>query len=161
MDAVSSPPATIDNNNNSTTAETPSTTLTAAHTETDILAREEKLKHYYEQQVSNLTEKIQMTDGKALRFSSMYKSMKERSVKEEKEKQMMIVEIERLNNEVKKYQDLLTTTESNYQKQVDTMTEFISQLQQNVEEQSRRPSQSNSSGRRQQQQQHYNNHHSR
>jgi hypothetical protein len=143
MDAVPSPPAT--------------TTTTDPPLQEDISAREGKLKSYYEHQVNNLTEKIQMTDSKALRFSSMYKSMKDRLIAEEKEKNLMLVEIERLNNELKKYQDLLTTTESNYQTQVDTMTEFISQLQQNLEDQQRRPSQSNSSGRRQQQQQ-YNNH---
>lgn len=105
--------------------------------EDDILKREAKMKIYYEQRLEHLTEKIQMTDSKAFRFAAMYKSLKERLVKEDKEKQMMVTEIERLNKEVKNVQDLLATTESNYQKQVDTMTEFISSLQQNQEEQSR------------------------
>lgn len=103
----------------------------------DMDKREAKLKTYYEQQVAQLTEKIQMTDSKALRFAAMYKSLKDRLLQEDKEKQMMVTEIERLNKEVKNVQDLLATTESNYQKQVDTMTEFISSLQQNQEEQSR------------------------
>ncbi|KAI9485711.1 MAG: hypothetical protein EXX96DRAFT_598447 [Benjaminiella poitrasii] len=100
--------------------------------EDDILAREERLKSYYEQKVKNLTEKIQMTDSKAVRFASMYTSLKERLMKEDKEKEMMVAEIERLNKEVKNVQDMLATTETNYQKQVDTMTEFISSLQQNA-----------------------------
>ncbi len=112
----------------------------------DISIREEKLKAYYELQVNNLTEKVQLSDSKAVRFASMYKSMKERLVKEDKEKQMMLAEIEKLNKDIKNVQDLLTTTESNYQKQVDTMTEFISSLQQNAEDQQR--NQSHVSGRR-------------
>lgn len=105
--------------------------------EEDVLKREIKMKVYYEQQLRQLTEKIQMTDSKALRFAAMYKSLKDRLIQEDKEKQMMVTEIERLNKEFKNVQDLLATTESNYQKQVDTMTEFISSLQQNQEEQSR------------------------
>ncbi|KAG2200713.1 hypothetical protein INT46_006659 [Mucor plumbeus] len=105
--------------------------------EDDILKREAKMKNYYEQRLESLIEKIQMTDSKAFRFAAMYKSLKDRLIKEDNEKQMMVTEIERLNKEVKNVQDLLTTTESNYQKQVDTMTEFISSLQQNQEEQSR------------------------
>ncbi|EPB92806.1 hypothetical protein HMPREF1544_00245 [Mucor circinelloides 1006PhL] len=103
----------------------------------DMNKREAKMKTYYEQQLAQLTEKIQMTDSKAFRFAAMYKSLKDRLIQEDKEKQMMVTEIERLNKEVKNVQDLLATTESNYQKQVDTMTEFISSLQQNQEEQSR------------------------
>lgn len=106
-------------------------------TEKDVQAREEKLKACYEQQLDILTQKIQLTDSKAVRFASMYKSMKERLIKEDKEKQMMLAEIEKLNRDIKNVQDLLATTESNYQKQVDTMTEFISSLQQNAEEQQR------------------------
>lgn len=105
--------------------------------EKDVLIREEKLKSYYEHQVNNLTEKIQMTDSKAVRFASMYKSLKERLVKEEKEKQMMVAEIEKLNKNIKNVQDMLATTESNYQRQVDTMTEFISSLQEGTQEQQR------------------------
>ncbi|KAK4514643.1 uncharacterized protein ATC70_002244 [Mucor velutinosus] len=103
----------------------------------DMNRREANMKTYYEQQVAQLTEKIQMTDSKALRFAAMYKSLKERLIQEDKEKQMMVTEIDRLNKEVKNVQDLLATTESNYQKQVDTMTEFISSIQQTQEEQSR------------------------
>ncbi|KAI9273157.1 hypothetical protein EDC94DRAFT_594034 [Helicostylum pulchrum] len=105
--------------------------------ENDILVREEKLKIFYEYQVNNLTEKIQMTDSKAVRFASMYKSIKERLVQEGKEKQMMLAEIERLNKEVKNGKEMLYTTETNYQKQVDTMTEFISSLQEGAEDQQR------------------------
>lgn len=122
----------------------PETEATATNVATDKIfdqddmdKREAKLKTYYEQQMAQLTEKIQMTDSKALRFAAMYKSLKDRLIQEDKEKQMMATEIERLNKEVKNVQDLLATTESNYQKQVDTMTEFISSLQQNQEEQSR------------------------
>ncbi|KAI8988160.1 hypothetical protein BDF20DRAFT_854187 [Mycotypha africana] len=107
------------------------------YTEEDMLKREEKLKSFYEQKVKTLTDKIQMTDGKAVRFAAMYRSLKERLFKDEEEKCMMVSEIERLNKEVKKVQDLLSTTESNYQTQIDTMTEFITSLQQTVEEQSR------------------------
>lgn len=107
--------------------------------EKDVLIREEKLKSFYEYQVNNLTEKIQMTDSKAVRFASMYKSLKERLVKEEKDKQMMVAEIEKLNKNIKNVQDMLATTESNYQRQVDTMTEFISSLQEN-EQRNQQPS---------------------
>lgn len=103
-------------------------------TEGNAIEREEKLKAYYEQKISTLTEKIQLTDSKAYRFASMYKNLKEKLMKEDKEKELMIQEIERLNKEVKNVQDLLSTTESNYQKQIDTMTEFITSLQQNVED---------------------------
>lgn len=124
------------------TAAAATTTTTSAesdkiYNQDDMDKREAKLKTYYERQAAQLTEKIQMTDSKALRFAAMYKSLKDRLVQEDKEKQMMVTEIERLNKEVKNVQDLLATTESNYQKQVDTMTEFISSLQQNQEEQSR------------------------
>lgn len=130
--------------------DTPATTPLNTHhnEEENVSAREEKLKAYYEQQVNNLTEKIQISDSKAVRFASMYKAMKERLVKEDKEKQMMLAEIEKLNKDIKNVQDLLATTESNYQKQVDTMTEFISSLQQNAEDQQRNQHQSHSSGRR-------------
>ncbi|CEG76100.1 hypothetical protein RMATCC62417_11040 [Rhizopus microsporus] len=102
-------------------------------------AKEEKedeiatLKTFYEQKINNLSEKLQMTDSKALRFANMYKMMKERLASEEKEKQQMFTEIEKLNKELKHVQDLLATTESNYQKQIDTMTEYITNLQQSAE----------------------------
>ncbi|CAO3654946.1 unnamed protein product [Mucor hiemalis] len=128
---------------------TPTDTDKSKITEKDVQAREEKLKVYYEQQLDSLTQKIQLTDSKAVRFASMYKSMKERLIKEDKEKQMMLAEIEKLNRDVKNVQDLLATTESNYQKQVDTMTEFISSLQQNAEDQQRQQHrQQQHSGRR-------------
>ncbi|CEP14132.1 hypothetical protein [Parasitella parasitica] len=113
------------------------------YSEEDILKREAKMKAYYEQQLGQLTEKIQMTDSKALRFASMYTTLKDRLIQEDKERQMMVTEIERLNKEVKNVQDLLATTESNYQKQVDSMTEFISSLQESQEEQSRPQRRSN------------------
>lgn len=91
------------------------------------------LKTFYEQKINNLSEKLQMTDSKALRFANMYKTMKERLASEEKEKQLMFTEIEKLNKELKHVQDLLATTESNYQKQIDAMTEYITNLQQNAE----------------------------
>ncbi|KAI7867485.1 uncharacterized protein EV154DRAFT_432396, partial [Mucor mucedo] len=121
MDAVDTP---------STATPTPPLT-SKQYDEKDVLLREEKLKVYYEHQINNLTEKIQMTDSKAVRFASMYKSMKERLAKEEKDKQMMVAEIEKLNKNIKNVQDMLATTESNYQRQVDTMTEFITSLQEN------------------------------
>ncbi|CAO3694090.1 unnamed protein product [Rhizopus microsporus] len=102
-------------------------------------AKEEKedeiasLKTFYEQKINNLSEKLQMTDSKALRFANMYKMTKERLASEEKEKQLMFTEIEKLNKELKHVQDLLATTESNYQKQIDAMTEYITNLQQNAE----------------------------
>ncbi|PHZ12704.1 uncharacterized protein RHIMIDRAFT_237621 [Rhizopus microsporus ATCC 52813] len=102
-------------------------------------AKEEKedeiaiLKTFYEQKINNLSEKLQMTDSKALRFANMYKMMKERLASEEKEKQQMFTEIEKLNKELKHVQDLLATTESNYQKQIDAMTEYITNLQQSAE----------------------------
>ncbi|KAG2202568.1 hypothetical protein INT47_012562 [Mucor saturninus] len=129
MDAVDTP---------STATPTPPLT-SKQYDEKDVLLREEKLKVYYEHQVNNLTEKIQMTDSKAVRFASMYKSMKERLAKEEKDKQMMVAEIEKLNKNIKNVQDMLATTESNYQRQVDTMTEFITSLQEN-EQRSQQPS---------------------
>ncbi|GAN02639.1 hypothetical protein MAM1_0025d02084 [Mucor ambiguus] len=134
-------------------SETKATTITSTESEKiynqdDMSKREAKLKTYYEHQVAQLTEKVQMTDSKALRFAAMYKSLKDRLIQEDKEKRMMVTEIERLNKEVKNVQDLLATTESNYQKQVDTMTEFISSLQQNQEEQSRHHQQQQSPQRR-------------
>ncbi|KAI8639864.1 hypothetical protein BD408DRAFT_445619 [Parasitella parasitica] len=113
------------------------------YSEEDILKREARMKSHYEQQLGQLTEKIQMTDSKALRFAAMYKALKDRLALEDKEKQMMVTEIERLNKEVKNVQDLLATTESNYQKQVDAMTEFISSIQEHQEEQSRPQRRSN------------------
>lgn len=132
MDAIAETPSIVPSKDTAVIG-----TQENAITEKDVQAREEKLKAYYEQQLDALTQKIQLTDSKAVRFASMYKSMKERLIKEDKEKQMMLAEIEKLNRDVKNVQDLLATTESNYQKQVDTMTEFISSLQQNAEEQQR------------------------
>lgn len=132
MDAIAETPSIVPSKDTAVIG-----TQEHAITEKDVQAREEKLKAYYEQQLDALTQKIQLTDSKAVRFASMYKSMKERLIKEDKEKQMMLAEIEKLNRDVKNVQDLLATTESNYQKQVDTMTEFISSLQQNAEEQQR------------------------
>ncbi|CAO3694720.1 unnamed protein product [Rhizopus stolonifer] len=80
---------------------------------------------FYEQQIKNMNEKLQHTDTKASRFSDMYKSSKIKLDAEEKDRLLLQSEIERLNKEVKHVQDLLSTTESNYQKQLDTMTEFM------------------------------------
>lgn len=80
---------------------------------------------FYEQQIKNMNEKLQHTDTKASKFSDMYKSSKIKLDAEEKDRLLLQSEIERLNKEVKHVQDLLSTTESNYQKQLDTMTEFM------------------------------------
>lgn len=116
---------------------------TKQYEEKDLQQTEDKLKSFYQHQINNLTEKIQLTDSKALRFAQMYKSLKAKLMEEDKEKQTMLVEIERLNKEVRDLQDLLKTTDTNYRKQVDTMTEFISQLQENAEQQHQSPSRRN------------------
>jgi hypothetical protein len=111
---------------------------TKQYNERDLQQREATLKSYYEPQISNLTEKVQMTDSKALRFAKLYKSLKDKVIEDDKEndkqKKEMHMEIDRLNKEVTKVQDLLTTTETNYRNQVDAMTEFISQLQEEIEQ---------------------------
>lgn len=118
-------------------------TNTKQYDENDLQQREDKLKSYYEHQINNLTEKIQMTDSKAFRFAQMYKSLKDKILEEDKEKdiqtQKLLAEIERLNKDVVRAQDLLTTTETNYRQQVDTMTEFISQLQEKAEQEHQSP----------------------
>lgn len=87
------------------------------------------LKLFYEQKIKNMTEKLQKTDSKVVIFAEMYKKSKEKLASEEKDKQMMISEIERLNNEVKRIQDVLTTEESNHLKQINLMTDYIASIQ--------------------------------
>lgn len=87
------------------------------------------LKLFYEQKIKNMTEKLQKTDSKVVIFAEMYKKSKEKLASEEKDKQMMMSEIERLNNEVKRIQDVLTTEESNHLKQINLMTEYIASMQ--------------------------------
>jgi hypothetical protein len=86
------------------------------------------LKLFYEQKIKNMTEKLQKTDSKVVIFAEMYKKAKEKLASEEKDKQVMISEIVRLDNEVKRIQDLLATEESNYQKQINLMTEYIATI---------------------------------
>ncbi|KAG1293454.1 hypothetical protein G6F66_006072 [Rhizopus arrhizus] len=85
----------------------------------------------YDQQINELTKRLQDSDSNAVRLGKLYETTNDKLLSEEKEKQTMILEIEKLNEQVKHIQDLLTTTKTNYQKQVDDMTEMITILQSN------------------------------
>lgn len=71
-----------------------------------------------------------MADGKAARFARLVDTLKERVAAETDENTRLAAENERLQKECAKVQELLTTTETNYQSQIDVMTEYITQLQQ-------------------------------
>lgn len=88
-----------------------------------------ELKTSYEKQVNELTEKLQMSDSKALRLENMYKNAENQLASKEQLNQSMKLEIEKLNKKVKHVEDMMATTETNYQKQVDAMTELITTLQ--------------------------------
>ncbi|KAI8878091.1 hypothetical protein K501DRAFT_229050 [Backusella circina FSU 941] len=135
------PPVSLVNENASASNES----LSETNKNDTIELREAKLKAYYETQLNNMTEKLQIVDSKAVRFAEMYKSLKDKLISEEKDKQLMISEIERLNKELQRSQDLLATTESNYQQQVDAMTEYISSMQ-DQEAQNQQQRQSNRKG---------------
>ncbi|EIE84644.1 hypothetical protein RO3G_09354 [Rhizopus delemar RA 99-880] len=83
----------------------------------------------YDQQINELTKKLQDSDSNAARLGKLYETTNDKLLSEEKEKQTMMLEIEKLNEQVRHAQDLLTTTKTNYQKQVDDMTEMITMLQ--------------------------------
>jgi flagellar capping protein FliD len=59
----------------------------------------------------------------------MVQSMKERFELEKENVAAKDGEISRLQTEVLKVQDLLTTTESNYKSQLEVMTDFVTELQ--------------------------------
>ncbi|KAI9268800.1 hypothetical protein BY458DRAFT_475546 [Sporodiniella umbellata] len=90
----------------------------------------DELKISYEKQVCELNEKLQLSDSKALRLENMFKNLESQLSSKEETNQMLQSEIEELKKKVKHSQDMLTTTETNYQSQVDAMTEMITMLQQ-------------------------------
>ncbi|RCH78369.1 hypothetical protein CU098_003611, partial [Rhizopus stolonifer] len=94
----------------------------------DIQVREEKLKAFYEIQISNLNEKVQSVDSKAVRLAALYQSAKEKLVAEESEKLSLAAEVERLTKQVKDLDDKLETTKSDYQKYMDQMAEYVASL---------------------------------
>ncbi|KAI8992511.1 hypothetical protein BDB01DRAFT_436473 [Pilobolus umbonatus] len=106
--------------------------------EKQIQARENKLKEYYEHQIGQLREKIQMTDSKVVRYADLYGAYKEKLMSAEQTKLGLFDEISRLTKEIGHAEDALTTTEVNYQKQVDAMTEYITRLQEELEAYKRR-----------------------
>lgn len=80
----------------------------------------------------SLIKKFQMADSKAIRFHRMIQSMKEKMAAETGKRTVLEEEIIRLQTEVLKVQDLLTTTESNYKSQLEVMTDFVTELQQEL-----------------------------
>lgn len=58
--------------------------------------------------------------------------MKEKMEAETGKRTVLEEEIMRLQAEVLKVQDLLTTTESNYKSQLEVMTDFVTDLQQQL-----------------------------
>ncbi|KAI8348454.1 hypothetical protein EDC96DRAFT_448809 [Choanephora cucurbitarum] len=98
--------------------------------ENDMQQREEKLRLFYEKQLSQLNEKLQLVDGRAIRLNSLYLSSKEKLAAEEKEKHTMAEEVKQLTDQVKKLEDDLSSSKSDFQKYADSMTEYIATLQQ-------------------------------
>ncbi|KAI9261655.1 hypothetical protein BDA99DRAFT_512026 [Phascolomyces articulosus] len=97
----------------------------------DSQARMFELESYYESQVRQLTDKLQLADSKAVRFAKMVDTLKDRLTTETEENHRLIGETERLQKELNKTQELLDTTEKNYQEQLREMTEqYIAQMQQ-------------------------------
>ncbi|KAI8141645.1 hypothetical protein BJV82DRAFT_618558 [Fennellomyces sp. T-0311] len=94
-------------------------------------ARLAELEAYYENQLQQLTDKLQLADSKAVRFSKMVDTLKDRLSAENEENHRLVDENDRLQKEVIKVQELLDTTEKNYQQQLREMTEqYIEQMQQ-------------------------------
>lgn len=75
---------------------------------------------------------FQMADSKAIRFHRAVQSMKEKMDAEVGKRAILEEEISRLQAEVLKVQDLLATTESNYKSQLEVMTDFATELQQQI-----------------------------
>ncbi|CAM0135441.1 hypothetical protein VKS41_005080 [Umbelopsis sp. WA50703] len=95
----------------------------------EVAARETQLISMYETKIRSLNESFQLADSKAIRFHRMVQSMKERFELEKENVAAKDGEISRLQTEVLKVQDLLTTTESNYKSQLEVMTDFVTELQ--------------------------------
>ncbi|KAG2220457.1 hypothetical protein INT45_004199 [Circinella minor] len=94
-------------------------------------AREAELEAYYESQMKQLTDKLQLADSKAVRFAKMVDTLKDRLAGETEENHRLIGETERLQKDLNKTKELLDTTEKSYQEQLREMTEqYIAQMQQ-------------------------------
>ncbi|KAI7864517.1 hypothetical protein BDF14DRAFT_1834080 [Spinellus fusiger] len=95
-----------------------------------MAAKEATLKNYYEIQMKQLTEKLQLVDSRVVRYYRMVETLREKLSTDDKDKQALQNEVKWLRSEVDKAKEMLATTESNYQGQVDMMTEYITTLQQ-------------------------------
>ncbi|KAH8551441.1 hypothetical protein BGW37DRAFT_40969, partial [Umbelopsis sp. PMI_123] len=98
----------------------------------EVAAREAQLASMYEAKIKALNEKFQMADSKAIRYHRTVQSIKEKMEAEVGKRTVLEDEIARLQAEVLKVQDLLTTTESNYKSQLEVMTDFATELQQQL-----------------------------
>ncbi|CDH58185.1 hypothetical protein RO3G_09354 [Lichtheimia corymbifera JMRC:FSU:9682] len=101
----------------------------AATESVDVDAQQAAMEAYYESQLKQLNEKLEMADSKALRFSQMVQALKERLSSEGEQRSHLEQENERLQKEVDRVKEHLETTEKNYQDQIAMMTEnFLTQL---------------------------------
>ncbi|KAI9029563.1 hypothetical protein CLU79DRAFT_734641 [Phycomyces nitens] len=100
-------------------------------TSESIAAREATLKNYYEIQIRQLTEKLQMADSKAVRYCKTVHTLRESMIEAEKDKQRSQEKVQKLQNDVIVLKEALTAKEIDLNNQVNTMTEFMNQLTNN------------------------------
>ncbi|KAF7730379.1 hypothetical protein EC973_002185 [Apophysomyces ossiformis] len=99
-------------------------------TEEDALAREATLTNHYENQIRQLTEKLQMADSKAVRYAKKVDILEGKLKESSDIEENLRLELEKLQKDYLKVEDQLATTEKNYQAQLDDMTVYLSALQQ-------------------------------
>ncbi|KAI9267804.1 hypothetical protein BY458DRAFT_194429 [Sporodiniella umbellata] len=102
----------------------------------DDIGKEEivsMMRVFYDQQIKDMTIKLETTGKRTLKYADMYRIVKKKLEKEEKSKHSKLIEIERLAKEANAIQDLLSATETNHQKQIETMTEYIASMQESNE----------------------------
>ncbi|KAG0192056.1 hypothetical protein DFQ28_010327 [Apophysomyces sp. BC1034] len=92
----------------------------------DMLAREATLKNHYENQIRQLTERLQMVDSKAVRYAKKVETLEDRLKANSAVEDNLRLEIEKLQKDYLKVEDQLATTEKSYQSQMDQMTEYFS-----------------------------------
>ncbi|KAI8070762.1 hypothetical protein BC940DRAFT_295501 [Gongronella butleri] len=94
-----------------------------------VAEREAKLKQYYEAQVDQLMDKLQLVDSKVARYAGIAEALQEQLAKEAEDKKALHEQIQKLKDDNAKLEENISTTEANYQRQLDVMTEYTTSLQ--------------------------------
>ncbi|CAG8444944.1 8383_t:CDS:10 [Ambispora gerdemannii] len=95
--------------------------------------RELLIKKHYETKIQQLTEQLQLADSKSVRFHKALKVMQAKLSEAEIEKENFRKDILKLQDEKTQAKIEFDETKQNHQKQVDLMTDFINQLQEQHE----------------------------